>query len=208
MKFKRLSRVTKQRARQAWIDDQGHDYPYDDWWTFDNFERIAELLGVTFDRRGKEPAIYFSGFWSQGDGASFAGRYDCVPDASKLIRDYAPLDPVLHALADRLTALQMRVKMEHGAMLQCSIGTSNSHYSHSGCMSTSDTQLDSYEDGDYANTQQNQEDDLELQSIMRAFADWMYRQLEDQYNWYFSDEYVDEQIMNEDLNFNQDGSLR
>ena len=54
----------------------------------------------------QKPCIWFSGFWSQGDGACFEGRYAYAPRASLRIRDYAPRDTELHRIADALQALQ------------------------------------------------------------------------------------------------------
>src|SRR5690606_16997688 len=64
----------------------------DDFWSECALEVIAEagdLLGITFDLpRGRQSgkAIWFSGFWSQGDGCSYDGAWharDC--DAGKVI---------------------------------------------------------------------------------------------------------------------------
>lgn len=68
--------------------------------------QICAIIGVdvaTVSRRSAGPSsvydacIYFRGFSSQGDGASFEGVYK-----------YAPQDEALHAIADQLTALQRR----------------------------------------------------------------------------------------------------
>jgi hypothetical protein len=42
-----------------------------DWWdsTYDDFRQICEILGVDPNTR-RDPDVRFSGFWSQGDGAS------------------------------------------------------------------------------------------------------------------------------------------
>ena len=57
-------------------------------------------------RTRQKPCIWFSGFWSQGDGACFEGRYAYAPRAPLRIRDYAPRDTELHRIADALQALQ------------------------------------------------------------------------------------------------------
>ena len=58
-----------------------------DWFEFvyDDFERICAIIGVdlktvpvralTAAASRQKPCIWFSGFWSQGDGACFEGRY-------------------------------------------------------------------------------------------------------------------------------------
>ena len=72
-----------------------------DWWdcVYDDLERICPILGVTLATTTvrlmgggtrQKPCIWFSGFWSQGDGACFHGRYAYTPCASLRIREYAP----------------------------------------------------------------------------------------------------------------------
>ena len=58
------------------------------------------------------------------------------------------------------------------------------------------------EDGEVA-----EEETKEVEDIMRSFADWMYRQLEDQHNYYFSDECVDERLREDNMSFRKDGSI-
>ncbi len=110
-----LDNAAKDRAR-AWYRQADFDH---DWFEFvyDDFERICEILGVTLETRtvrlhgGRtrpKPCIWFSGFWSQGDGASFEGYWSHSKGAAARIRDYAPTDATLHGVADRLQAIQRR----------------------------------------------------------------------------------------------------
>ena len=73
-----LSDAAKEKAR-AWYREGGFDY---DWFesVYDDFESIAEILGLRLKTRGvrlcgggtrQKPCIWFSGFSSQGDGACF-----------------------------------------------------------------------------------------------------------------------------------------
>lgn len=50
------------------------DYPFWDWHEFDYEEFIVELEQEGWNTTNKD--IYFSGFWSQGDGACFEGSLD------------------------------------------------------------------------------------------------------------------------------------
>ena len=52
------------------------------------------------------PCIWFSGFWSQGDGASWEGDYAYRKSATADLRAYAPQDRTLHRIADALRAVQ------------------------------------------------------------------------------------------------------
>lgn len=62
--------TTFTEAQQALIDryrDINTDY---DWWegTYERFKERMDAIGIQVDR------MYFSGFWSQGDGACFEGQ--------------------------------------------------------------------------------------------------------------------------------------
>src|SRR5690348_11309059 len=87
--FDELSDAAKEKARD-WYRTVSAD---DDFWQEGALDAIAEagnLLGIEFDRKHSKRAIWFSGFWSQGDGASYDGTWrasDCK--AAVLIADYA-----------------------------------------------------------------------------------------------------------------------
>ena len=201
MKFEHLSAEAKRVARQAWIDDQGGGYPYYDWWVFDDFVECGKRLGIHIETRqaGRQkcPAIWFSGFWSQGDGASYDALYSCEPKAVELITEHAPNETLLD-FAQRLTALQAQRVLANREPVKCTIRQKGT-YSHSGTMQIDYTLSD--EDGLDAETEQ------EFTEIFRSFADWMYRDLEAQYNSYFEDSYIDEQIHEEGISFARDGSI-
>lgn len=61
---------------------------YDDWWDtiYDDFKAKMTNIGVDVEK------IYFSGFWSQGDGACFEGR---VEDWGKYLEHLKYDDPIL-----------------------------------------------------------------------------------------------------------------
>lgn len=73
-----------------------------EWWdsVYDDFINIAGILG--FDVQD----IQFSGFWSQGDGASFTGNYAYKKGCVAAIIVYAPKDETLHAIARDIVTMQ------------------------------------------------------------------------------------------------------
>ena len=86
--FTELRVAAKDKARTWFRETIDHD-----WWdsVYDDFERICPILGVTLATTPvrlmgggtrQKPCIWFSGFWSQGDGACFEGRYAYAPRAS------------------------------------------------------------------------------------------------------------------------------
>ena len=98
--FDELSDDAKEKARY-WYRSGALDY---EWWdaVYDDAVQCAALLGIDVATRGDrrtQPAIFFSGFNSQGDGACFDGMLSWKA-CSKAIRDHAPKDATLHAIAD------------------------------------------------------------------------------------------------------------
>lgn len=113
--FPELSEAAKEKARN-WYRDLG---PHEDWWdaVYEDFERVCEILGICLKTTAvrlmgggarAKPCIWFSGFWSQGDGACFEGYWSHAKGAATRIRDYAPTDATLHGIADRLQVSRCR----------------------------------------------------------------------------------------------------
>lgn len=199
-KFDELSDDAKEKAREWWRRCENEDCS--DLIDRDDFETCAKILGIEFDTRPVklmgggtryESKIYYSGFWSQGDGACFEGRYSYEKQCAKKIRDHAPQDTRLHAIADQLQVLQRKHFYRIAAHM-----THNGHYYHSGCMF-----VDATLNGDDA--PRSIEEDI--RDIMRKFADWIYRQLESEYEYRMSDENVDESIRCNEYEFNEDGHI-
>lgn len=204
--FDELSDQAKEKARE-WFREGNLDY---DWFDslYDDAVQIGEILGIEFDQRlgrtmgGKQtraPKIWWSGFYSQGDGACFEGSW-VWKACSKAIRDYAPKDETLHDIADRLTAIDngegFSARMKHSG-----------HYYHSGCMSVdvefSDEVLG--EDKELPQAEFSASETAIIQA-MRDFADWIYSSLEKEHDWLQADEQVDESIRANEYEFEEDGS--
>jgi len=143
----------------------------------DDAKHIGAIMGIDVDD------VRYSGFWSQGDGASFTGSYAYVKGAAAAIRAEAPNDAALHAIADTLQRIQAR----HFYQLTATISQSG-HYSHEYTMSVdAEDARDSYRDIGNA--------DEELTEAFRDFARWIYRSLEREYEyasaWQLAVAYVD-----------------
>lgn len=189
-KYSELSESAKSAARDWWRT-AGADDNYFSESIIEDAQRIAEIIGVSFDtRRGSkaEPAIYWSGFCSQGDGASFSGEWSYSKGSTRAIRDYAPLDSELHKIAD---ALQRAARV---SFYRCSARvTVSGHYSHSGTMSA-----EWYECSDSAGE--------DIEQALRDFADWIYRALEAEYDYSMSDDTVAENIECNEYEFTEEGA--
>lgn len=196
-----LSDAAKEKAR-AWYRQVGFDH---DWYEFvyEDFQCIAEILGLRLktmpvrlygDGTRQKPCIWFSGFWSQGDGACFEGRYSHAKGAPRKIRDHAPKDGDLHRIADALQAIQRR----NFYQLRADI-THLDRYYHEYCMAIS-VERDSP-------TCQDRTADAEdvVAEVLRDLARWLYRQLEREYEYFTSDEVVDEAIIANTYTFTDAG---
>ena len=80
--------------RQHCMDHAWYDFVYEDF--------------ATGGATREEPHVYWTGFWSQADGACFEGTYSYARGAAASIRIHAPLDTRPHAIADSLQAVQRR----------------------------------------------------------------------------------------------------
>ncbi|ATJ91674.1 antitoxin of toxin-antitoxin stability system [Acetobacter tropicalis] len=185
-----LSAAAREKAR-CWYRDTLDAFP---WWdaVYEDFLRICAVIGVdvaTVSRRSTgpssvcDPCIYFRGFSSQGDGASFEGVYKYAPRASHKIRQYAPQDEALHAIADQLTALQRWNFYQLTARI-----TQRGLYYHEYTMRI-DVSRDSPSDQDMTA-------DAE-EGVTEALCDlarWLYRSLEREWDYQTTDGVIDDAI--------------
>jgi hypothetical protein len=100
------------RQQDEILDKHRHwNVEHVDWWdgVYDCFKADMDDIGVEVDK------MYFSGFWSQGDGACFEGS---VNDWPKFLASLGYTCPALIALADR----SWHMRVEH-----------RGHYYHENC---------------------------------------------------------------------------
>ena len=196
-----LPEAAKERAR-AWFRETCLEHEWYDA-VFEDFETICRILGVTLRTSPvrlmgggtrEKPHLWFRGFSSQGDGASFEGCYGHARGAARAIRAHAPKDEELHRIADELQAVQRR----NFYQLHCTIRTSG-NYCHEYSMAI-EVERDSP-------TWQPMTDGAEDAVIeaMRDLARWLYRQLEREYDYLTSDDAVDEAIAINQWSFTAQG---
>jgi hypothetical protein len=196
-KFDELSDRAKDNAREWWRGVEVRDYDPES--IYEDAAECGAILGIDMRQRRVQlmgggtryaPAIYYSGFSSQGDGACYESTYSYAKGAAKKIRKHAPDDKELHRIADELQTLQRRNFYRLTASTR-----HRGHYYHSGCMSV---------DVDGANDSEAEES---LTQLLRDLADWIYKQLESEYDWRLSDENVDESIRINEYEFDEEGRL-
>lgn len=204
-KFEELSDTAKERAR-AWYKECAAQ---DEFWdaTYEDASTIADLMGIdlatrqTGTRRDKTPIyevdIQFSGFWSQGDGASFTGTFAYKADALEKVKAHAPEDATLHAIVERLQAAHAKADFRaSGSITRDRWG----HYVHSNLMDVAELTDEEDPDREYPDELRK-----EFRDAFRAFADWIYSQLEKEDEYRNSDECVDDNIEANDYTFTEDG---
>jgi hypothetical protein len=202
-KFEELSDEAKEKAREWWRA-RGNE-AFDTEWVFDDAAQCGEILGIDLctgtaklmngETRPKV-VIYYSGFWSQGDGACFEGNYSYAKGSAKKIRQHAPNDKELHRIADALQEAQRKVFYTATAITK-----HRGHYYHSGCMDVSVNALTD----EYCKPPADVEETIT--QCMRDFADWIYDQLREDYEWRMEDEQVDDNIICNEYEFTEDGKI-
>lgn len=200
-RFDELLEAGKDNAR-AWYREGAFDH---DWYdaVYEDFQRVAEILGVHLRTRtsrlmgggiSESPCIWFTGFWSQGDGAAWEGSYSFRKGAASAIRSYAPKDPELHRIADALLAIQRR----NFYQLQADVRHRGSYY-HAFTMDIAVTRE--------SPVCQDMTEDAEstVTDLLRDLARWLYRQLEQEYEYLSSDAAVDEAVLANGYTFTESG---
>jgi len=183
--FNELNEVNQARAIKATLENECYlDYEWHDFTTKD-FKNILEILGY-YDIKS-----YFSGFYSQGDGASFEARYSYEKQSVNKIIDYASLDKELHRIAKELFNIQNKLRYDLEAKI-----TTGGNYCHEMTMRCECQSLRGFINED---TVQNKEEDM--LDISRDLAIWYYKQLNEQYNYLMSDEVVKKYIIANELEF-------
>lgn len=167
------------------------------WATEDSFwyESVIEdakecgaILGIQIDD------IFFSGFWSQGDGACFTGRYEYFKGSAGKIRQHAPNDTELHRIADTLQAIERR----NFYRLTATISKRSHYYSHENTVAV---------DTDTAHVAGDDGDTGALAVTLRDFMRWIYRRLEDEFTYRTSEEQLLEDAAANGWEFDEHGNL-
>lgn len=161
----------------------------DEWWeySYEDFREACKILGIEVTN------IWFTGFYSQGDGACFEGRYKYSPGANIEIRRFSPEDIELHRIADELVNIQKKNFYKLYALVK-----HEGRYYHEGTMRISVDRDD----------QDPSSDAYDLVSqLLRDLAIWLYKRLEEEYEYRNSDEVVDESLRFFGCVFKEDGKM-
>lgn len=199
MEFNELSDSAKEKVREWWRTD----LPFVTDHIIDDAADIAAMFGLDIRQTPKRridgethwvPTVYWSGFWNQGDGASFDGSYKYKAGGLKAVKAHAPKDETLHRIVQRLQEVQRRYFYGLRADVK-----QNGRYSHEMTMGVDVTET-------RYDREVKRDDEEEIIDCLRDFARWIYRQLEAEYEYQNSDEVVDETIIINAYEFDADGN--
>lgn len=212
--YNELSDKAKEKARE-WYRECGFEY---DWWNFlyDDFEQRAQELGITLNRKylqlmnGKtrsEPEIYFTGFYHQGSGSSFTGRWRAQDMHVDKLESECPSDTELHRIADILAGcakddreMWADISAEGDNWIRVEVHDADA-------MEEQLNELE-YKSNEYnllAQACKQRED--EITEALRDFNRWIYRSLEREWDWLNSDEHVSDVIIANEYEFTAGGKI-
>lgn len=166
------------------IEDNGEINVEYNWWDHIFYE-FGKDMETQWGLLVNQKEIYFSGFWSQGDGASFTGRVDLN---YKLVKELTGRPSLLTTEESEFYFLIKRI---------------SNHYSHNGTMG-----IESY-DGEFPEDKLGsfQEFEKKVLEFARNKADDLYKILSDEYDYLTSTEQVSETLRINDYVFDVDGNL-
>lgn len=198
-KLSELSPKAKDRAIEHWRELQSHDEIHES--IYEDAKTCLAYFGFT------EIEISYSGFGSQGDGASFTAHWSAAAVQPGKIQEHAPTDTRLARLDVKFTTLAARCKQ-----MSATITRTTGQYVHENSVHISADFGD--EAGDDNGTPEekllahaNAVMEVELGGYARQCMRWIYEQLETEWNHQNSDDYIAESIEANEREFDDDGNL-
>ena len=186
--FDELDDAGKEKAREWFREasaEENNDFDFE--YRKSDFVDIMSMFGFTVKD------VYYSGFWSQGDGASFTGTWRYKKGWRKDFLSAYPKSKYLEymdAIANeaRKVFYDLSVRISHSG-----------HYQHSGCMDVD------VQNNDYRNDTITNDIAIAITDNFRCIADTLYGIIEQDYDWRNADKQVDESIIANEYDFTAEG---
>lgn len=212
--YEELSDKAKEKARE-WFR---RDYPDYDWWdlTYDDIAERAEELGIELKQKpvklmsGKtryDPEIYFSGFYHQGSGSSFAGTWYANKMNPDKLRDECPTDSALHNILAELESvakgdpeISACITAKNDNWISVEVGYGDEMEDQ---MNALDYESNAYNLLEHAGLKREEE----LTEALRDVNRWIYKQLQAEYEWLTADEQLEESIIMNEYEFTEEGRI-
>lgn len=218
MKYEDLDDKAKEKAREwytrnAFCDSSDWDHVYAD------AVRIGALMGIEIGMRSvlkvrggsyEEPDINFSGFWSQGDGACWAGylRTAQCEGAVERVRKETGANEALGELAGQAEAIHGMIAAHHMMRRLADADFDDDYPEVELGMSI---KIEGKSHHGFSTRMRDVEvtDEIEkaVNEFVEEFADWIYNSLESEHDYQTSDEAVVEAITSNNYNFDEDGDI-
>ena len=186
--FNELSEEAQEKAIEDFRNDRvqyDNDFVFE--FTLDDWKEKLEKLGFT------DPKIYFSGFWSQGDGACFESDCDLVE--------------IIKHLPTKDKYKRLMPFIEEGTVY-CSIYSNSysTHYSH-GRTRSIDLEFPFWNDNHPRATALCKELQEDLEEFRYDLCFDLYKELEQAWDYHVSDECIREDIEANEYTFFEDGKM-
>lgn len=183
--FSELSDKVKEKVRDRYrvTDITADDFDSDE----NDILQIAKYLGF---QKGTE--FKWSGFSCQGDGGQLIGRWYASDINIEALKQHAPVDESLHAIAAEFGALR-QPKDEDGELTFITIKSSG-RYSHEYAVEIDD---------------ENVPEGFDIQAFKAAYQQlcrWGYKQIEAQNDYLRSDEHINDRMADEGNEFFSNGT--
>ncbi len=182
------------------IEESRHTNVDHDWWKFtvDQFKKELEALGFS------NTDVRFTGFWFQGDGASFTGDWDSAKMLA--VKELKEKEIELSDWAVELRrVLKGNLKELKAKYATFSIKRTSHHYEHENTVGIFEPEYWNSRKQEQCCISPKQEDDI-LEGCRTAMKA-MYRILEKEYNYLTSDEAVEETLSVNEYKFDKDGKI-
>lgn len=199
--YEELSDKAKEKARDWWKECESQDFG-DHGELLESAETAAKLLGITFNTRRiplmgggtrTEPNVWWS-LHTQGSGASFDGLYSYAKGSVKAIRGEFSTDTDLYQIAADLADIQKKNGYGLSAVIEAS-----RHSVHEYGMTFEVTDARGFGVPD--------ETADDIRGAMRAFARWIHKGIEAEWDYRMSDANVIDSISANEYEFTEDGEI-
>lgn len=193
------TKEAKKKARDWYRDGDDFDASC----VTDDAERILEMCGFS------DVKIMYQGFWSQGDGACFTGSwYANSVNSHAVYQEVGDSPSCLEIKRIAIELMKLRLIVPH----MRAVITHHDNYYHERSVNYEfnweEDKLDQldYDSPAYKKRKAILEDhEQEFRELARSAMKWIYKNLEDDYNWRNDDEQVIESILANEYQFTYQG---
>jgi hypothetical protein len=189
-----INHPVAQAAIEKYRENAEYDYCSEEY----DAEVVAKCFGFEVINKG----IAWSGFWSQGDGASIEVDWN-LEDAKNVIecvKANFPQDKELNKMVEGFVSELNNLTIDYVAIRRMY----HTRYAHSNTLGVADYQIKEEFDGHDDEAKKDTEYILE---IIRSISDWLYKRLEESYEYQSSDEVIMQMFIDNGYEFDEDGNI-